>query len=266
MRLARNPVFGDFGRYSRMFSDVFGFGRPYQGFNKPYDYYNYPDYYDYSFRGGRTNDYYDTPDDSGYDYDLNNRPGVKSKINGYNKKNQKYVGVKLSNKVEGGGGADHGHNSTAVPKYKAILNQIKYGNVSMKRPDVETSRGVDAFGSKKTSGSTLKKLKTPSHLVAMKFPKIEKLAAKIASSLDDSYVENVTKKNLFLVPSTTTTSAPTTTTTTATRAISKVASLAALLNGSLKSSLSLKNSKLSTSERKFPKIDRLASRIVSHFV
>jgi len=268
--LARNPVFGDFGRYSRIFGNIFGTGnyqRSPRRFNN--DYYNgYADNYDYP----SNSDYYY---DDYYNYGPSRRPSAKKNMDGP-KKNKKFVGVKLSNKFPSNDLNDdamYGFNTTLsnghASKLSSILNKIKFGNATSNTKESEKLNSNSLFRSKqKTNLNDLKKLRTSSHLIEMKFPKLDSLALKIASSMETSAPASSTStstststKKTFLANALKTStknyfsSTPASTTTRSLRKASTVKT----------PSFKLANT-TPANERKFIKVDKLASRIVSHFI
>jgi len=266
LRLARNPVFGMFGRYSRAFTDILGLGSPYNygGFRRYPDYDDYYGYDTYDAYGPYGYDYYENSHKNYYrkpKKPIPNRPKLSQNQLRPTKENH-HVGIKLSNRlkefknsVKSNISIDKNIPNSDVNKLSSLLNQIDPSNSSS---IIRKDSSVNKSNEKTPISNNLKKVKIPSHLVEMKFPSIEKLASRIVSSLDGS-TSSESKKKLV------TTTSPSKTyksyNTNSNMLKFQTSTRASISNG-------LKKEKISSSlvEKKFPKIDKLASRIVSHFI
>ena len=264
--LARNPIFGNFGRYSRMFRNIFGIG------NQPMPSHFNNDYYsDYS------DNYYDYPSYSNsydyYNYGSSRRPSSKNGHGGAAKKGKKYVGVKLSNKYPSDDLSDdsfYGSNLTIAKdrtsKLSSILNKIRFGNETSSSKKSEPLS--NSIARTKQTLNDLKKQRTSSYLVERKFPDIDKLALKIASNMESSGASTTTKKSFLSEPKTTTKDyfLALSTQRTTTRNSKKTNVVEKKESQPTKSPITIKSGQTSSNEKKFNKVDKLASRIVSHFI
>ena len=265
LRLARNPVFGRFGR----FADLFGLWGG--GFN------DYPDYYD-SY-GDYTNQRRIRPTPRP-------KPPKPERYSVPARKNSQHVGIKLSSRLNAYPLTPKSNTSlTGINKLSQLLNQINSANStkSKEEPSVTNTDTVTSTKKSSLNGSDLKKVKTPAHLIQMRFPTIDRLASRIVSSMDSSASTSTPSARRYTMnysPSALSSSLWSSSLV-APNSYAELASMGVRqpsnrlnqikLKESAKASAltnlkKLKTPSTSLADKKFPKIEKLASRIVSHFI